>query len=98
MLTKLAYGFGSIAYGVKDGGLKYFLLLFYGQVIGVDQLLVGAAILVALVADAFSDPIVGYWFDNLRSRWGRRHPFMYVAAVPIGGQLLFHLEPADRLE
>ena len=91
--TKLAYGFGSVAYGVKDGGLKYFLLLFYGQVIGVDQLLVGAAILLALISDAFSDPIVGYWSDNLRSRWGRRHPFMYVAAVPISVSYYFIWNP-----
>ena len=81
--TKLAYSFGSVAYGVKDGGLKYFLLLFYAQVIGVDARLVSLAILIALISDAFSDPIVGYWSDNFRSRWGRRHPFMYIAAVPI---------------
>ena len=39
--TKLAYGFGLIAYGVKDNGFAYFLLLFYSQVIGVDARLVG---------------------------------------------------------
>ena len=33
--------------------------------------------------DAISDPIVGYWSDNFRSRWGRRHPFMYASAIPI---------------
>lgn len=91
--TKLAYGFGSVAYGVKDGGLKYFLLLFYAQVIGVDARLVSLAILIALVADAFSDPIVGYWSDNLRSKWGRRHPFMYAAAIPISLSYYFIWNP-----
>jgi Na+/melibiose symporter-like transporter len=81
--TKLAYGFGASAYGVKDAGLKYFLLLFYSQVVGVDARLVSLAVLVALMSDAISDPVVGYWSDNFRSRWGRRHPFMYAAAVPI---------------
>lgn len=80
--TKLAYGLGSIAYGVKDNGFNYFLLIFYSQVIGLDGRLVGLALTIALVADAISDPIVGYWSDNLRSRWGRRHPFMYAAALP----------------
>jgi MFS family permease len=70
--SKAAYGFGSVAFGVKNGGFDYFLLLFYSQVIGLDPRLVGIAITVALVADALSDPIVGYWSDNLRSRWGRR--------------------------
>jgi Na+/melibiose symporter-like transporter len=81
--TKAAYGFGSVAFGVKNGGFDYFLLLFYSQVIGLDPRLVGIAITVALVADALSDPIVGYWSDNLRSRWGRRHPFMYASALPV---------------
>jgi len=91
--TKFAYGFGSVAYGVKDGGLKYFLLLFYAQVIGVDARLVSLAILIALIADAFSDPIVGYWSDNFRSRWGRRHPFMYAAAIPISVSYYFIWNP-----
>lgn len=81
--TKLAYGFGSIAYGVKDNGFSYFLLLFYSQVIGVDAGLVGLAITTALIIDAISDPIVGYWSDNFRHRWGRRHLFMYASAVPV---------------
>jgi len=81
--TKVAYGFGSVAYGVKNNGFDYFLLLFYSQVIGLDARLVGIAITTALVFDALSDPIVGYWSDNLRSRWGRRHPFMYAAALPV---------------
>ena len=80
---KSAYGFGSVAYGVKNSGFDYFLLLFYSQVIGLDARLVGVAITTALVFDALSDPIVGYWSDNFRSRWGRRHPFMYCAAAPV---------------
>jgi glycoside/pentoside/hexuronide:cation symporter, GPH family len=80
--VKSAYGFGSVAYGVNNVGFDYFLLLFSSQVIGLDARLVGVAIIVALVFDAISDPIVGYWSDNFRSRWGRRHPFMLAAAAP----------------
>ena len=76
ILTRLAYGVGSVSYAVKDGGFNYFLLLFYSQVIGVDARLVGMAVLVALVFDAFSDPLVGWWSDRMRSPLGRRHPFM----------------------
>ena len=83
LLTRLSYGFGSVAYGVKDGGFNYFLLLFYSQVVGIDARLVGLAILLALIVDAVSDPIVGYWSDNLRTSLGRRHPFMYAAAIPV---------------
>ncbi len=81
--TKTAYGVGSVAYGVNNGGFDYFLLLFYSQVIGLDARLVGVAIIIALIIDAISDPIIGYWSDNLHSRWGRRHPFMLAAAIPV---------------
>ncbi|MBV9541820.1 MAG: MFS transporter, partial [Alphaproteobacteria bacterium] len=81
--TKLFYGFGSVAFGVKDQGFAYFLLFFYNQVIGVPSAWVSSAIAAALLIDAFADPIVGQISDNLRTRWGRRHPFMYAAAIPV---------------
>lgn len=80
--TKLYYGFGSVAYGVKDNGFSYMLLLYYNQVLGLPASWVGAGLMVALIVDAFSDPLVGYLSDNLHSKWGRRHPFMYAAALP----------------
>ena len=80
--TKLAYGFGSIAYGIKDNGFSTLLLLFYNQVIGLRADLVGLAIMIALVLDAFIDPVIGHLSDHTRSRWGRRHPYMYAAAIP----------------
>jgi Na+/melibiose symporter-like transporter len=95
--TKAAYGFGSVAYGVNNGGFDYFLLLFYSQVIGLDSRLVGAAIIVALIIDAISDPIVGYWSDNLHSRWGRRHPFMLAAAIPVALSYFLLWNPPDGL-
>lgn len=81
--TKLAYGSGAVAIGVRNNGLSYFLLLFYSQVVGLDARLVSLALTVALCLDAVSDPIIGYWSDNFRSRWGRRHPFIYAAILPI---------------
>lgn len=81
--TQILYGAGAIAYGIKDNGFGYFLLMFYGTVVGLEPSLVGTAIFLALVFDAISDPIVGYWSDHTRSRWGRRHPFMYAAALPV---------------
>ncbi len=81
--TKFAYGFGAVAFGVKNNGFDYFVLIFYSQVIGIDARLVGLAITMALIVDAVLDLALGYWSDNLHSRWGRRHPFMYIAAIPV---------------
>lgn len=84
LTTKLAYGFGSIAYGIKDNGFQTLLMLYYNQVIGVPAHLVGLAIMIALVLDAFIDPVIGHFSDQTHSSWGRRHPFMYAAALPVG--------------
>jgi Na+/melibiose symporter-like transporter len=80
--TRLFYGFGSVSFGVKDNGFSYFLLFFYSQVMGLPALMVGLAAFIALVFDACIDPLIGQLSDNFRSRWGRRHPFMYAAAIP----------------
>jgi Na+/melibiose symporter-like transporter len=93
--TKLAYGFGAVAFGVKNNGFDYFLLLFYSQVMGVDAPLVGLALLIALLFDAFSDPVVGYLSDNTHSKWGRRHPWMYASALPVAAcYFLLWIPPA----
>jgi GPH family glycoside/pentoside/hexuronide:cation symporter len=91
--TKLFYGFGSVAFGVKDQGFATFLLFFYNQVFGASPQLIGGAIAVALFFDAFADPIVGQISDNLRSRWGRRHPFMYASAIPVALAYFFLWNP-----
>ncbi|OBX19473.1 hypothetical protein A9995_06890 [Erythrobacter sp. QSSC1-22B] len=97
LATKMVYGFGSIGYGVKDVAFRSFLLLYYNQVVGVRAELVSFAILVALCVDAISDPIVGQWSDTARTRWGRRHPFMFLSAIPAAGSLLFLFFPPDGL-
>lgn len=89
---KLGNGFGSIAYGVKDNGFSALLLLFYNQVMGLDAGAVGLILLVALMLDAFVDPLVGYWSDKTHSRWGKRHPWMYAAILPMAASwiMLWH--------
>jgi len=82
--TKLAYGSGAAANGIKNNGFEYFLLFYYSQVLGVDFALVGLALMIAMFVDGITDPLVGYWSDNIKTRIGRRHPFMYGAAIPVG--------------
>jgi len=97
--TKVLYGAGSIAFGVNDQSFSYILPFFYNQVIGLPALWVGTAIAFAMAFDALADPVVGQVSDNLRSRFGRRHPFMYASAIPVALCYLLlwnppHLAPA----
>jgi Na+/melibiose symporter-like transporter len=91
--TRFFYGFGSVAFGVKDNGFSYFLAFFYAQVMGLPAQAVGLAIMLALILDAFIDPIIGQLSDNTRSRWGRRHPWMYGAAIPVAISYLLLWNP-----
>ena len=95
--TKLLYGVGSTAYGVKDVAFRLFILIYYNQVIGLPATLVSAAIFVALVVDAISDPVVGQFSDRLRTRLGRRHPLMYFSALPAASSFLFLWFPPTGL-
>lgn len=80
--TKFFFGIGSLAQGAKTVAYSAYLLIFYNQVMGVPASLVSTALLISLVIDAISNPILGQISDNTRSRWGRRHPYMYLAAAP----------------
>ena len=66
---KVMHGLGSVAFGIKDNGFSVFLLIFYNQVLGID---------------AFADPIIGELSDRTQSKWGRRLPWLYTAAIPLG--------------
>lgn len=81
--TRLVYGLGSVAEGTKDAAFNVFLLFYYNNVLGLPGSLAGLAIFLSLCADALVDPLIGSWSDKTRTRWGRRHPYMYVAAVPL---------------
>ncbi|MEP1142106.1 MAG: MFS transporter [Henriciella sp.] len=95
--TKLAYGLGAVANGIKNNGFEYFLLFYYSQVLGVDFALVGATLMIAMIVDGITDPVVGYWSDNLKTRFGRRHPFMYLAAIPVGFMYVLAWNPPASL-
>ncbi len=80
---KLIHGFGAVAFGVKDIGFSFFLLIYYNQVLGMEAALVSAALLIALLVDAVVDPVIGNLSDRTYTRWGRRLPWLYTAPIPL---------------
>ncbi|MEM1132965.1 MAG: MFS transporter [Pseudomonadota bacterium] len=92
---KLTFGFGVVAYGIKDNGFAVFLLFYYNQVIGLDALLVSLALAIALCIDAFIDPLIGQLSDHTRTRFGKRHPWLYGSAIPIAIMWLLLWNPQE---
>ncbi len=96
--VRLAFGVGQLPEGIKSAAFGFFLLFYYNQVLGLSGTLSGAAIFIALLIDAISDPLVGSLSDATRSRWGRRHPYMYLAAIPFAGSFYLLFAPPSGLE
>jgi GPH family glycoside/pentoside/hexuronide:cation symporter len=82
--------YASIALGITttwsilNGWLVYFYLPPEGEGSPlVPAAFYGLAILVNRVIDGIVDPPIGYLSDHVRSRWGRRRPLMFGAALPM---------------
>lgn len=82
--TKLFQGVGAVPDTVKNWVFNTFTLLFYNQIMGMDAFLVSVALAIAIVFDAVTDPLVATLSDGSRTRWGRRHPLMLIASLPLG--------------
>jgi Na+/melibiose symporter-like transporter len=75
------YGLGAAGTAIKMQ-LMGLILLFYNQLVGLEASAVSFALFAALLIDAFWDPVVGQISDGTHSRLGRRHPYIYAAAIP----------------
>ena len=96
--TKVAFGVGATAESSISIVFNSFNFLFYNNVLGLSGTLCGLAVTIALIFDAVSDPLVGSISDRWRSRLGRRHPFLYVAPIPMGFFFVCLYAPPEGLE
>jgi GPH family glycoside/pentoside/hexuronide:cation symporter len=81
---KIIYGSGQ--YGLAAFGMlrQIFYAIFLTDVIGLDPRLASVGALVGIFWDAVNDPLVGALSDRVRSRWGRRRPFLLLFTIPFG--------------
>lgn len=96
--SKLAFGVGQYAEGLKNTGFSLFILFYYNQVLGLSGTLAGMALFIALLFDAVTDPLAGSLSDNFKSRLGRRHPFMYASAIPLAFAFIGLFSPPQSLD
>jgi GPH family glycoside/pentoside/hexuronide:cation symporter len=80
-----------LLYGSGDWGISSIYMLrsiFYAiyltDVVGLEPRLASFGGLVGVIWDAVNDPIVGVLTDRMRSRLGRRRPFLLWFAIPFG--------------
>lgn len=83
-LTKIVYGTGDWGMAAFNTLRQIFYAIFLTDVVGLDPRLASFAAFIGVIWDAINDPLVGAWSDKLRTRWGRRRPFLLLFAIPYG--------------
>ncbi|MGA2171633.1 MAG: MFS transporter [Sedimentisphaerales bacterium] len=94
--TKVCYGLGTALdmWGLwLYPGVAFAVFNIY---LGVSPWLVGLALTIIRLYDAFSDPFVGWISDNVRTKYGRRRPFILISGIlcGLGLPIMFLVSPA----
>ncbi|KPK46901.1 MAG: hypothetical protein AMJ77_04805 [Dehalococcoidia bacterium SM23_28_2] len=85
LFNRLVYASGSFGGNVIARSKDLWLIYFYAPPADADIekrmniLVLGALFTAARIIEALDDPIIGWWSDRTRSRWGRRIPFVLLA-------------------
>lgn len=95
--TKLWFGFGSMGESATNWIFNALTFLYYQQILGLSGTLAGAAVLVGIISDAVTDPLMGSISDRFHSRFGRRHPFMFAAPIPLAASVYLIFNPPEAI-
>ncbi len=95
--TKLYYSFGAISEVIMANIIFQMSGPIYVQGLHVSPVLIGLAVSIPRLWDAFTDPLMGNISDNARFKWGRRKPFMFWGAMAAGIFCTLMWMPPDNL-
>ena len=90
---RLGWGCGGWADNYTFNVVLILYMYIYVDYFKMDPVLVGLAVAIPRFFDAITDPILGNWSDNFRSRWGRRRPLIVAGAILCGVLLPLHWLP-----
>ena len=91
--TKLGYASAELGLVAVEVVVELYLLRFYHTVVGLSAAQTGLALAIAVIWDAFSDPIMGEVSDHTRHRSGRRRPFIVPGALALAGAFIIIFNP-----
>jgi GPH family glycoside/pentoside/hexuronide:cation symporter len=80
---KVAFGLGMLANQMFPAALGIFMVVLV-QDLGFPGWMWGILFFLPRVFDSLTDPIMGFISDNTRSRWGRRHHYVFIGAIVMG--------------
>jgi len=86
--TKVVYGSGDWSLSSFVTLRQIFYAIFLTDAVGLEPRLASLAALLGIIWDAVNDPLVGTLSDRVRTRWGRRRPFLLLFSLPFGAGFL----------
>lgn len=89
----ISYGAGDFAFNLSFSFCSLFLLYFYTDVLGLSATTAGLIIMIALVWEGVTDPVIGVLVNRTRSRWGRYRPYLLFGAVPLAASVVAMFVP-----
>ena len=91
----LGYGIGDFGFNLYWSTLSLFVLYYYTDVIGIPARTAGLIILIALVWDGITDPLMGYLAERTRTRWGSYRPYLLFGGPPLAASLMLMFYKPD---
>lgn len=79
----LGYGVAGVGNAIGAGLFYVYFIFFMTNVAGVRPAVAGSVSMIAVLWDAINDPMIGYWSDTCKSKFGRRRPFMISGMIPL---------------
>ena len=95
--VRVGYGTAEIGIAAVEVLIQVYLLKFYIETVGLEARLTGLALALAVIWDAFSDPVMGKISDTSAFRAGRRRVYIMGGAIALGllFPILFHPPALD---
>ncbi|MCQ5386822.1 MFS transporter [Hungatella hathewayi] len=80
---KTAYGCGDLASNLILILVTSYVTFFYTDALGLNAAIIGSIMMFSRFADGFSDMLMGYIMDRVRTKYGKARPWLLWLAIPI---------------
>jgi Na+/melibiose symporter-like transporter len=93
--TAWIYGSVSLPLAIMSYPLGVWIPRLYSTEMGLTLEVIGFVIFLAAIFDAISDPLMGFFSDRTRTRWGRRKPWIFVGVPLYAAAIWMLLNPTE---
>lgn len=95
--TLCLYGLPALVAGYAVRLLVLYAMKFSTDILLIAPFIIGSIFGLARIWDAVTDPLVGYWSDRTKLRFGRRRTWILAGAIPAGATYAMVFSPPQSL-